>query len=283
MAIRMDGKVLASKIKGQLLEESLQLQKKGIQPTLAVILCGDDPASAIYVRNKEKDCAECGYKSVEYRLEAAYGEEQLLKLIESLNTDPQINGILVQLPLPKGYDERKVIRTISPEKDVDAFHPVNVGKIMLGEKGFLPCTPAGIVALLEEYRIQVEGKKCVVIGRSNIVGKPMALLLLRMNGTVTITHSKTPDLTEVCKDADVIVSAVGKAGLVTAEMVKQGAVVIDVGMNRNEAGKLVGDVDYEAVEPLASFITPVPGGVGPMTRAILMRNTLDAAKVQNNL
>jgi len=281
MAIRLDGKALASKIKSQLLEESRKLQSRGIQPTLAVILCGDDPASTVYVRNKEKDCAECGFKSVEYKLEASYGEENLLLLIQKLNEDPEVDGILVQLPLPAGYDERRIIHAISPEKDVDAFHPINVGKIMLGEKGFLPCTPAGIIALLEEYQIQAEGKKCVVIGRSNIVGKPMALLLLRMNGTVTIAHSRTPDLTAVVREADIVVSAVGKAGLVTAEMIKPGAVVIDVGMNRNQAGKLVGDVDFEAVEPLASYITPVPGGVGPMTRAILMRNTLDAAEKRN--
>lgn len=282
MAVRMDGKALAVKIKGQLLQESEKLRENGSQPTLAVILCGDDPASAVYVRNKEKDCSECGFQSLEYKLPADYGEENLIGLVKQLNDDPKVNGILVQLPLPKGYEERKIIHAISPDKDVDAFHPVNVGKIMLGEKGFLPCTPAGIVALLEEYGIDPTGKRCVVVGRSNIVGKPMALLLLRMNGTVTVAHSKSGNLAEITKEADILVSAVGKAGLITADMVKPGAVVIDVGMNRNAEGKLVGDVDYAGVEPVASYITPVPGGVGPMTRAILMRNTLDAAKLQND-
>ena len=284
MSVLLDGKTLASKIKKEISERSEQRAAEGkARPALAVIRVGEDPASAIYVRNKEKDCTECGIQSIPYRLDAGYGEEKLLALIDTLNGDSAVHGILVQLPLPKGYDERRVIERISPEKDVDAFHPVNVGRMTIGEEGFLPCTPAGIIALLDEYGIDPTGKNCVVIGRSNIVGKPMALLLLRRNGTVTVAHSKTVDLPSLTGKADILVSAVGKAGFVTSDMVKPGAVIIDVGMNRNAEGRLCGDVDFEACEKLASFITPVPGGVGPMTRAILMKNTLYAAELADRI
>ena len=279
MSVRLDGKALAAKIKREVAAMAEKRTADGkARPALAVILVGEDPASAVYVRNKEKDCAECGIVSVPYKLPADYGEEELLRLIDRLNLDPGVHGILVQLPLPPGYEERRVIERISPEKDVDAFHPVNVGRMTVGEPGFLPCTPSGIVALLDEYGIDPTGKRCVVVGRSNIVGKPTALLLLRRNGTVTVAHSRTADLPSITREADILVSAVGKAGFITADMVKPGAVIIDVGMNRSAEGKLCGDVDFEACEPLASYITPVPGGVGPMTRAILMRNTLYAAE-----
>ncbi|MBR5742549.1 MAG: bifunctional methylenetetrahydrofolate dehydrogenase/methenyltetrahydrofolate cyclohydrolase FolD [Clostridia bacterium] len=279
MSVRLDGKALAAKIKREVAAMAEKRTADGkARPALAVILVGEDPASAVYVRNKEKDCAECGIVSVPYKLPADYGEEGLLRLIDRLNLDPGVHGILVQLPLPPGYEERRVIERISPEKDVDAFHPVNVGRMTVGEPGFLPCTPSGIVALLDEYGIDPTGKRCVVVGRSNIVGKPTALLLLRRNGTVTVAHSRTADLPSITREADILVSAVGKAGFITADMVKPGAVIIDVGMNRSAEGKLCGDVDFEACEPLASYITPVPGGVGPMTRAILMRNTLYAAE-----
>ncbi len=284
MSERMDGKALAAKIKKEI---ALCAEKRAAEgkarPCLAVILVGEDPASAVYVRNKEKDCVECGIESRPYKLPADYGEEALLSLIDRLNDDPAVHGILVQLPLPKRYDQRRVIERISPDKDVDAFHPVNVGRMTIGEKGFLPCTPAGILELLDEYGIDPAGKNCVVVGRSNIVGKPMALLLLRRNGTVTVAHSKTRDLADITRRADILVSAVGKAGFIRADMVKPGAVIVDVGMNRNEEGKLCGDVDFAACEPLASYITPVPGGVGPMTRAILMKNTLYAAELKENI
>ncbi len=284
MSVLLDGKALASKIKKEISEESKRREAAGkARPALAVILVGEDPASAVYVRNKEKDCLECGIKSVPYKLTADYGEEKLLSLIDALNGDPAIHGILVQLPLPPGYDERRVIERIDPAKDVDAFHPVNVGRLTIGKEGFLPCTPAGIVALLDEYGIDPTGKNCVVIGRSNIVGKPMALLLLRRNGTVTVAHSRTVDLPSLTRNADILVSAVGKAGFVTPDMVKKGAVIIDVGMNRNAEGRLCGDVDFDGCAPLASFITPVPGGVGPMTRAILMKNTLYAAELADEI
>ena len=278
MSILMDGKALAAEIKAEVREKVMLLREKGKAPTLAVILVGDNQASAVYVRNKKKDCEECGFESLSYELPADYGEEKLIELVEALNKDPKVDGILVQLPLPKGYDERKVINAISPDKDVDSFHPVNAGKLLIGEDGFLPCTPAGIVALLEKYDIDVSGKRCVVVGRSNIVGKPMALLLLRKNGTVTIAHSRTVNLADITREADILVSAVGKAKFITADMIREGAVVIDVGMNRNEEGKLCGDVDFAACKDKASYITPVPGGVGPMTRAILMKNTLRAAE-----
>ena len=275
MAIKMDGKALAEKLRLQIHDEVQTLSRK---PTLAVILVGDDPASQVYVRNKERDCVECGIKSQGYRLPAEISEQQLLELIEELNQNPLVDGILVQLPLPEHISEKHVIRAIAPDKDVDAFHPYNVGNLMIGEEGFLPCTPAGVMELLEEYNIDPAGKECVVVGRSNIVGKPMALLLLRRNGTVTICHSKTANLKEQTLRADILVSAVGKVNTITGDMVKEGAVVIDVAMNRNSEGKLCGDCDYEAVAQKASYITPVPGGVGPMTRLILMKNTLTAAK-----
>ena len=284
MSVLLDGKALAAKIKKEVAEKAEGRAAEGkARPALAVILVGENPASAVYVRNKEKDCAECGIRSVAYRLGADYGEDKLLALIDELNGDPAVHGILVQPPLPEGYEERRVIERISPDKDVDAFHPVNVGRMMIGEEGFLPCTPAGIIALLDEYGIDPSGKNCVVIGRSNIVGKPMAMLLMKRNGTVTVAHSKTADLPALTRRADILVSAVGKAGFVTPGMVKPNAVIIDVGMNRNAEGKLCGDVDFARCAPLASFITPVPGGVGPMTRAILMKNTLYAAELADRI
>ena len=275
MAIKMDGKALAEKMRAQIREEAAQLPRK---PALAVILVGEDPASQVYVGNKEKDCAECGIRSEGYRLPAETSEQQLLELIAVLNQNDAVDGILVQLPLPKHISQEKVIHAIHPDKDVDAFHPFNVGKIVTGEPGFLPCTPAGVMELLRAYDISAAGKNCVIVGRSNIVGKPMALLLLREHGTVTICHSRTADLAAETSRADILVAAVGKTGLITGDMVKEGAVVIDVAMNRNEAGKLCGDCLYDEVAEKASYITPVPGGVGPMTRLILMKNTLSAAK-----
>ena len=276
VAIKMDGKALAAKMRGQIRDGVAELSRK---PTLAVILVGDDPASQVYVRNKEKDCEECGILSQGYRLPAETTEKQLLELIDVLNNNDLVDGILVQLPLPEHISEQKVVHAIHPDKDVDAFHPFNVGKIVTGEDGFLPCTPAGVMELLKEYQIEIAGKKCVVVGRSNIVGKPMALLLLRESGTVTICHSKTNHLEEITKKADILVSAVGKVGMITGDMVKDGAVVIDVAMNRNAEGKLCGDCVFDEVAEKASYITPVPGGVEPMTRLILMKNTLKAAKM----
>ena len=249
-------------------------------PGLAVIIVGDDPASRVYVNNKKKACEEIGILSEEYALPAETTEEELLGLIDKLNNDKKISGILVQLPLPKGIDEEKVLNRINPKKDVDAFHPVNVGKIMVGNFDFVPCTPAGVMELIAESGIDISGKECVVVGRSNIVGKPMSMLLLHKNATVTICHSRTKNLSEVVKGADVVVAAVGKAKFVTADMVKEGAVVIDVGINRMDNGKLCGDVDFDAVAPKCSYITPVPGGVGPMTIAVLMQNTLKAAEAK---
>ena len=275
MAQILDGKALAKKIKQQVAAEAATLPRT---PGLAVILVGENPASQVYVRGKEKDCEECGILNLGCKLPAETSEEELLGIIAEMNADPAVDGILVQLPLPKHIDEGKVLRAISPSKDVDCFHPENVGEMMVGDPICWPCTPFGVMELLREYGISAAGKHCVVLGRSNIVGKPMTLLLLRDNGTVTVCHSKTPDLKEQCLKADILVSAVGRTGLVTADMVKEGAVVIDVAMNRNEDGKLCGDVDYAAVAEKASFITPVPGGVGPMTRAVLMRNVLAAAK-----
>lgn len=277
----IDGKAVSAYIKDNVAKEVASLKEKGVETCLAVILVGSDPASQIYVANKKKACEALGIISREYVLPETTTEEELLALVEELNNDKSVNGILCQLPLPYGLDERVVINAISPEKDVDAFHPTNVGKIMIGDYDFAPCTPAGIMEMLKYYDISVEGKTCVVIGRSNIVGKPMSLLLLHKNGTVTTCHSKTADLKEVCRGADILVAAVGRANFVTADMVKEGAVVIDVGMNRSE-GKLCGDVDFEAVKEKASYITPVPGGVGPMTIAMLMKNTLTAAKKQNS-
>lgn len=283
MAQIIDGKVISAAVKESVAKEVEILKTKGVVPGLAVIIVGEDPASKVYVANKEKACEQLGMKSLKYALPEATTNEELLALIEKLNKDNTINGILCQLPLPRHLDEKAVIEAIDPIKDVDAFHPVNVGKIMTGEYDFLPCTPAGIMEMLEYENIDIEGKNCVVIGRSNIVGKPMSMLLLHKNGTVTICHSKTKNLKEVCASADILVAAVGRANFVTADMVKDGAVVIDVGINRLDSGKLCGDVNFAEVEPKASYITPVPGGVGPMTIATLMKNTLTAAKKQNNL
>ena len=257
------------------------MTKSGIKVGLAVVLVGNDPASQVYVNNTEKACQECGFYSEKYLLDENVSMKELLDLIEVLNNRDEISGILVQLPLPKHLDEKEVINAINPAKDVDAFHPVNVGKIMIGDFDFLPCTPAGVMELIKESGIDPEGKECVVIGRSNIVGKPQAMLLLHKNATVTICHSRTKNLKEVTKRADILVAAVGKAKFVTEDMVKEGAVVIDVGMNRDENGKLCGDVDFENVSKIAGAITPVPGGVGPMTIAMLMQNTLKAATLKN--
>ena len=275
MAVRIDGKALAAKVKDQVWEEAAQLPRR---PGLAVILVGDDPASQVYVRGKEKDCAECGIESFEHRLPAETAQEDLLALVRELNADSAVDGILVQLPLPRHLNGEQVINAIVPDKDVDCFHPFNVGRMAIGEPVFLPCTPAGVLEMLREYDIPIRGKRCVVLGRSNIVGKPMAMLLTQHDGTVTICHSRTEDLVEITREADILVSAVGRTKFVTAEMVKDGAVVIDVAMNRDDHGKLCGDVDFAPVERKASYITPVPGGVGPMTRALLMRNILTAAR-----
>ncbi len=283
MAKIIDGKAVSASVKEAVAKEVAALKEKGVSVGLAVVIVGDDPASRVYVNNKKKACAACGIESFEYALPGDTEEAELLALVERLNADPKVNGILVQLPLPRQIDEHKVIAAISPKKDVDAFHAVNVGKIMIGDFDFLPCTPAGCMDLIDSTGVSVEGKRCVVIGRSNIVGKPMAMLLLHRNGTVTICHSRTKNLKEICREADILVAAVGRANFVTADMVKEGAVVIDVGMNRLENGKLCGDVDFEAVSSVAGWITPVPGGVGPMTIATLMRNTLTAAKLQNGL
>lgn len=280
MATIINGKEIAAKVKAEVRAEVEALKAKGANPGLAVVLVGNNPASRVYVSNKEKDCAEVGFQSYEYALPEETTEEELLELVAKLNADKNINGILVQLPLPKQICEQTILHAISPAKDVDAFHPENVGRIMIGDYSFLPCTPAGVIEMLDSTGVDINGKHCVVIGRSNIVGKPMAMLLLHRNGTVTICHSRTKNLAEQTRQADILIAAVGKADFVTADMVKEGAVVIDVGMNRNAEGKLVGDVCYDEVEKIASAITPVPGGVGPMTRAILMRNTLTAAKMQ---
>lgn len=274
----IDGKAVAQRVKDEIAQETAKLDKK---PALAVIIVGDDPASKIYVRNKKIACEQVGFKSLEYALPAETTTEQLLELVESLNKDDDVNGILCQLPVPKHIDEKAIINAISPDKDVDAFHPVNVGKIMIGEYSFLPCTPAGVMELIKSTGVEIKGKKAVVVGRSNIVGKPMAMLLLAQSATVTICHSKTQDLAKECREADILVAAVGVPKLITKDMVKQGAVVIDVGMNRDENGKLCGDVDFEGVKDIAGYITPVPGGVGPMTIAMLMKNNLNAYKQQN--
>ncbi len=283
MAELIDGKKIAAETRAKMALEVEKLKKAGVTPGLAVVLVGSDPASRTYVNNKEKDCAAAGIYSEEHALSASTEQAELLSLVRRLNQDKKINGILVQLPLPNGLDEQAVIEAIDPQKDVDAFHPSNVGRIMIGNYHFVPCTPAGIMELLRHESIRVEGKNCVVIGRSNIVGKPMAMLLMHQNGTVTLCHSKTRALKGICKNADILVAAVGKPKFVTADMVKPGAVVIDVGMDRDENGKLCGDVDFAQVEPIASHITPVPGGVGPMTRAMLLKNTITAAKLQNGL
>ncbi len=284
MAKIIDGKEVSAQVKEQVKEEAAQLKAAtGLQVGLAVVIVGNNPASRVYVNNKKKACEAVGFQSFEYALDEDTTQEELLELVEVLNENPQVNGILVQLPRPKQIDETALINANSPNKDVDAFHPSNVGRIMIGSYAFLPCTPAGVMELIASTGVSVSGKNCVVIGRSNIVGKPMAMLLLHQNGTVTICHSRTQNLKEICARADILVAAVGKANFVTADMVKEGAVVIDVGMNRLDNGKLCGDVDFAAVEPKAGYITPVPGGVGPMTIAMLMRNTLTAAKQQNGL
>ncbi len=283
MAKIIDGKVYSAEVKSEVRDKVSELADKGVSCALAVILVGDDPASAIYVNNKKKACEACGIRSLEYKLPASTSEEELLELIERLNADKDVNGILCQLPLPKHINEQNIILAIDPKKDVDAFHPVNVGGIMIGDYDFLPCTPAGVMEMLARENIDLTGKNCVVIGRSNIVGKPMSMLLLHKNATVTICHSKTKNLAEICRGADVLVAAVGRAKFVKADMCKEGAVVIDVGINRDENGKLCGDVDFAEVEPKASAITPVPGGVGPIAIAMLMKNTLTAAISQNGL
>ena len=279
----IDGKLVSQSVKDSVKAEVETLKEQSVEVTLAVIIVGDDPASRVYVNNKKKACEYVGFKSLEYALPAQTTQEELMALVDELNNRADVNGILCQLPLPKHLDEKAIIEAISPLKDVDAFHASNVGKIMIGDYDFLPCTPAGVMEMLSYYDIDVTGKNCVVIGRSNIVGKPMGMLLLHKNGTVTITHSRTVDLKNVTNKADILVAAIGKAKFVGEDMVKDGAVVIDVGMNRDENGKLCGDVDFDAVAPKCSYITPVPGGVGPMTIAVLMKNTLKACKLQNNL
>ena len=268
----IDGKRISQEIKDELKIEVQKMKEQGISVCLAVVQVGNDPASTVYVRNKKKACAYVGIESRAYELPEETTEEELVKLVEELNQDDTVNGILVQLPLPRHINEDRIIRTISPEKDVDGFHPVSVGRLWIGEKGFVSCTPAGIIQLLKRSGIEIEGKNCVIVGRSNIVGKPMAALLLRENGTVTVTHSRTKNLSEVTSKADILVVAVGKAKMITAEYVRPGAAVIDVGMDRDENNKLCGDVDYDDVSRIAGAITPVPGGVGPMTIAMLMNN-----------
>lgn len=278
MAYIIDGKKISSEIKEELKETVAQLKEEGISACLAVIQVGNDPASSVYVGNKKKACAFIGIDSKSYELPEGTTQEELLSLIDELNQDPQVDGILVQLPIPAHMNEKEVIHAISPAKDVDGFHPQSVGALSIGEEGFVSCTPAGIIQLLKRSNIEIEGKECVVVGRSNIVGKPMAMLLLRENGTITICHSRTKDLREVCKRADILVAAIGKPRFFDDSYVKDGAVVIDVGIHRGEDGKLCGDVDYAKVVDKVSAITPVPGGVGPMTIAMLMNNCVEAAK-----
>ena len=283
MAKLIDGKKISGEIKDELKEKVAQLKEKGVEVTLAVIQVGNDPASTVYVGNKKKACAYIGINSLAYELPEETTQEELLNLVRQLNDREDVNGILVQLPLPAHIDEDTVIRTIAPEKDVDGFHPQSVGLLSIGQKGFVSCTPAGIIQLLKRSGIEIDGKECVVVGRSNIVGKPMAMLLIRENGTVTVCHSHTRDLKEVTRRADILVVAIGKRQFITADYVKEGATVIDVGMHRKEDGKLCGDVDFDSVEPVAGAITPVPGGVGPMTITMLMKNAVTAAKIQNGL
>ncbi len=279
MANIIDGKAISAQIREEIAQRvRIFNEKTGRLPGLAVVIVGDDPASQVYVRNKERACEQVGFNSWVYRMPESTTQDELNRLIDQLNDDGDVHGILVQLPLPKHLDEEQIILRIKPEKDVDAFHPYNVGRITIGDPKFLPCTPAGIMELLRRSNIEISGKECVVIGRSNIVGKPMALLLLAENGTVTVCHSKTKNLTDACRRADILVVAIGRADFVTADMVKEGAVVIDVGMNRNAEGKLTGDVDFASVSEVASYITPVPGGVGPMTITMLLQNTLRAAE-----
>lgn len=276
----IDGKAVSKAVRERVAKETEELKAKGVTPGLAVIIVGEDPASQVYVRNKEKACEEVGFYSEKFALPENTTQQELNSLVMELNERKDINGILCQLPLPSHLDDKEVINLINPIKDVDAFHPVNVGAIMIGDYNFLPCTPAGVMELIHSTGVEVAGKKAVVIGRSNIVGKPMAMLLLHENATVEITHSKTQNLAEITSGADILVAAIGKAKFVGADMVKDGAVVIDVGMNRDENGKLCGDVDFDAVKDKCSYITPVPGGVGPMTISMLMQNTLTAAKIQ---
>lgn len=283
MAKILDGKAVSRRIKDELALEVKEMKGKGANPGLAVVIVGNDPASRVYVNSKKKACEEIGIKSEEYALPEETTEAELLELVDKLNHKDDINGILVQLPLPSHIDEEKIINAIVPQKDVDAFHPVNVGKIMIGNYDFLPCTPAGVMELIKESGIDVAGKECVVIGRSNIVGKPQAMMLLHKNGTVTICHSRTKNLPEKVKNADIVVAAVGVPKMVKGDWIKEGAVVIDVGMNRLENGKLAGDVDFDECKKKASAITPVPGGVGPMTIAMLMKNTVKAAKLKYNI
>ena len=275
----IDGKLISGQIKDELREKTALLKEKGIEVTLAVILVGEDPASQVYVRNKKRACEYIGFRSLSYELPTETTQDELLKLIDELNGRKDVDGILVQMPLPKHIDEKTVINAISPSKDVDGFHPMNVGALCIGEKGFVSCTPAGVIQLLKRGcdGNDIAGKECVIVGRSNIVGKPMSLLMLRENATVTIAHSRTKNLEEVCKRADILIAAVGKAGMITKDYVKRGAVVIDVGINRGEDGKLCGDVKFDEVSEIASAITPVPGGVGPMTIAMLMNNCYEAA------
>lgn len=278
MALLIDGKAISAQIKDELKEEVTLLKEKGICPCLAVIQVGNDPASCVYVNNKKKACAYIGIESLSYEIPESTSQEELLSLIDELNENPKVNGILVQLPLPKHMDEDAIIQAIAPEKDVDGFHPETVGHMCIGTQGFLPCTPAGVIQLIKRSGLSIEGKECVVVGRSNIVGKPMAMLLLRENGTVTIAHSRTKDLKEVTKRADILVAAIGKPKFFTKEYVKEGAIVIDVGIHRGDDNKLCGDVDFSDVEPIASAITPVPGGVGPMTIAMLMNNCVETVR-----
>ncbi len=280
MAHIIDGKAISAQIKEELKDRVTQMKEEGRELTLAVIQVGSDPASAVYVGNKKKACQSVGIRSLSYELPEETTEEKLLGLIEELNGKTDVNGILVQLPLPRHINEDKVISAIRPEKDVDGFHPQNVGKLCIGQPGFVSCTPAGIIQLLKRSGIEIAGKECVVVGRSNIVGKPMALLLLRENGTVTVAHSKTEDLKSICRRADILVVAVGRPKMITREYVKEGATVIDVGIHRMENRKLCGDVDYEDVAPVCSAITPVPGGVGPMTIAMLMNNCVESVELQ---
>lgn len=280
MAIRIEGKLLAAQVKERVAAGVAELKEKGIEPCLAVIMVGENPASQVYVKGKVKDCAECGIKSLEIHLPAETTQEELLQKLAELAGDAGVHGLLVQLPLPVHIDEKTVIEAIPPQKDVDGFTAVNVGRMMIGEECFLPCTPAGCMEMIRSTGVSISGKNAVVIGRSNIVGKPAAMLLLRENATVTICHSRTENLKQVCANADILVAAVGRAGFVTGDMIKPGAVVIDVGINRNAQGKLCGDVDYDAAAEKAGYITPVPGGVGLMTRAMLMQNTLQAAQKQ---
>ena len=282
MAQIIDGKKISRQVREEIAAEVVKFKEKyNCAPGLAVVIVGNDPASQVYVRNKKRGCEEVGFYSESYELSENTTQEELIALVEKLNNDDKIHGILVQLPLPKHLNETEVLLKIKPEKDVDAFHPYNVGKIMIGNHDLLPCTPAGVMVLLEKSGIDVTGKKCVVIGRSNIVGKPMAMLLLHANGTVTICHSKTQNLADICREADILVASIGKPEFVKGDMVKEGAVVIDVGINRIDSGKLVGDVCFAEVEPRVSYITPVPGGVGPMTITMLLKNTLTAASIAN--